>query len=257
MTPENLEELYQLPSLIAYERRCNQAARLGKIDRIRIRQAKIRIEYSIIPGLPEIQSEKLFSLERELDIQGLEQNRIHWAIKGVYLRAELIAANIIQEVQFQALPVQFQALFMENQPGPELHVQPFEGIAKELFTLINGHDPKMARQEHVAPALAQAAKELKLEGFTDRFLMPEWRYVVDHWQIDGLEAYARVPRLGRKNRLGNRQRESLWSVFERAREILAGQHRYTPASIFGAVAAYYKGRANKPFTHIIVDEAQD
>ncbi len=124
LTPETLEELYRLPSLIAYERQCNQAARLGKIDRIRIRQAEIRIEYSIIPGLPEIPSEQLFGLEWELDIQGFEQNRTHWAIKDVDLRAELIASNIIQEAQFQGLPAQFQALFMENQPGPELHVQP-------------------------------------------------------------------------------------------------------------------------------------
>jgi len=136
-------------------------------------------------------------------------------------------------------------------------VLPFEGVAKQLFTLVHAHDPKIARREHVAPALAQAAKELNLEGFTDRFLMSEWRYVVDAWQIDGLEAYARVPRLGRKNRLGNRQREKLWPVFERAREILASQHRYTPATVFGEVAAYYKDRPNKPFTHIIVDEAQD
>ena len=136
-------------------------------------------------------------------------------------------------------------------------IRPFEGVAKELFTLINGHDPKMARQEHVVPAIAQAAKEKELEGFTDRFLMSEWRYVVDAWQIDGLDAYARVPRLGRKNRLGSRQRERLWPIFERAREILAGQHRYTPASVFGNVAAYYKDRPDKPFSHIIVDEAQD
>ncbi|MEM7664054.1 MAG: 3'-5' exonuclease [Pseudomonadota bacterium] len=136
-------------------------------------------------------------------------------------------------------------------------IRPFEGIAKELFTLINGHDPKMARQEHVVPALAQAAKEQELEGFTDRFLMSEWRYVVDAWQIDGLDAYARVPRLGRKNRLGSRQRERLWPVFERARAILAGQHRYTPASVFGKVAVYYKDRPSRPFSHIIVDEAQD
>lgn len=150
-------------------------------------------------------------------------------------------------------------LLLHDDPNLDhrVSVRPFEGIAKELFTLINGHDPKMARQEHVVPAIAQAAKEQELEGFTDRFLMSEWRYVVDAWQIDGRDAYARVPRLGRKNRLGSRQRERLWPVFERARAILAGQHRYTPASVFGKVAVYYKDRPSKPFSHIIVDEAQD
>lgn len=136
-------------------------------------------------------------------------------------------------------------------------VQPFEGIARELFTLINGHDPKMARQEHVSTAIEQAAAELNLSGFTDRFLLSEWRFVIDAWQIDGLDSYARVPRLGRRNRLGNRQRERLWPVFERAREILASQLRYTPATVCGHVANYYLNKEDKPFTHIIVDEAQD
>jgi len=136
-------------------------------------------------------------------------------------------------------------------------VRPFEGVAKELFTLINGHDPKVARPEHVSEAILKASDELELSGFTDRFLMSEWRYVIDAWQIDSLEAYARVPRLGRKNRLGSKQRERLWPVFERVREILRTQLRYTPATVFGEVAAHYKDRDAKPFSHIIVDEAQD
>lgn len=136
-------------------------------------------------------------------------------------------------------------------------VRPFEGVAKELFTLIHGHDPKIARQEHIAAALKRAAQEVGLDGFTDRFVLSEWRFVVDAWQISSLEAYARVPRLGRRNRLGNKQRERLWPVFEHARKLLADQMRYTPAAIFGEVSAYYENRDVKPFTHIIVDEAQD
>jgi len=139
----------------------------------------------------------------------------------------------------------------------KVSVRPFEDAARELFTLIRGYNPEPARQDHVAPALAQAAAEQELDGFTNRFLLSEWRHVIDPWQIDGPEAYARVPRLGRKNRLGRRQRERLWPVFERARQIIAGQHIYTPAAVFGAVAAHYGDRRDKPFTHIIVDEAQD
>ena len=138
-----------------------------------------------------------------------------------------------------------------------LSVRPFAGVAKELFTLINGHEPQIAGPEHVSAALSQAADELKITGFTDRFLMSEWRSVIDAWQIDSLAAYARVPRPGRKNRLGGKQRERLWPVFGRVREILRAQLRYTPANVFGEVAAYYKHRKDKPFSHIIVDEAQD
>ena len=72
-----------------------------------------------------------------------------------------------------------------------------------------------------------------------------------------MESYAKVPRLGRKNRLGSKQRERLWPVFERAKELLSAQRRYTLASVFGGVANHYKTSDAKPFTHIIVDEAQD
>ncbi|SNZ20091.1 3'-5' exonuclease [Cohaesibacter gelatinilyticus] len=150
-------------------------------------------------------------------------------------------------------------LLMDNDKylDHRVSVRPFDGVAKELFTLINGHDPKLASLEHVSEAIMKASNELGLSGFTDRFLMSEWRYVIDAWQIDSLEAYANVPRLGRKNRLGSKQRERLWPVFGRAREILRSQLRYTPATVFGEVAAYYKNRDAKPFSHIIVDEAQD
>ena len=66
-----------------------------------------------------------------------------------------------------------------------------------------------------------------------------------------------MPRPGRKNRLGSKQRERLWPVFGRVRQILRARLRYTPANVFGEVAAYYRHCKDKPFSHIIVDEAQD
>ncbi len=139
----------------------------------------------------------------------------------------------------------------------KVSIRPFEGVARELFTLINGHDPNVARQEHVTAALTTAMQEQELSGFTDRFVLSEWRYVIDAWQIDSLDAYANVPRLGRKNRLGSKQRERLWPMFERAKQLLSDQRRYTSATVFGGVANHYKSSDAKPFTHIIVDEAQD
>ena len=63
--------------------------------------------------------------------------------------------------------------------------------------------------------------------------------------------------MGRKNRLGARQREALWQVFSRVRESLRQQALFTPASLFAAVTETYADRAEKPFSHIVVDEAQD
>ena len=48
-----------------------------------------------------------------------------------------------------------------------------------------------------------------LTEFTPQFLVSEWNNIVDAWQIDSLDAYRDVPRLGRKNRVGSKQRERI------------------------------------------------
>ena len=42
--------------------------------------------------------------------------------------------------------------------------------------------------------------------FPMRFLRSEWTHVVDAWQVADGDGYLKVPRLGRKNRLGSKQR---------------------------------------------------
>jgi hypothetical protein len=50
--------------------------------------------------------------------------------------------------------------------------------------------------------------------------------------------------MGRKNRLGARQRERLWHAFDAARKALAERGLMTPAGIFAAVSATYGGSAD-------------
>ena len=136
-------------------------------------------------------------------------------------------------------------------------VLPFEGVARDLFALAFGHAPRAASREHVKRALDAAVKELGLAEFTSRFLVSEWTNVVDAWRIDSLDAYAQVPRLGRKNRMGSKQRERVWPIFVRARELLESRGLDSWPGIFAKVTAHYAERDHKPFSHIIVDEAQD
>ena len=111
--------------------------------------------------------------------------------------------------------------------------------------------------EQIKRALEAAAIELGLTDFTSRFLVSEWNNIVDAWQIHSLDAYRDVPRLGRKNRLGSKQRERVWPVFARARELLQAQGVNSWPQTFAEVTAHYAEREHKPFSHIIVDEAQD
>jgi hypothetical protein len=136
-------------------------------------------------------------------------------------------------------------------------VAPWHTIADELHQLALGRRAVVASDEQVEDAVTKAAEAVGVKGFTLRFLLSEWRHVVDAWQIADVEAYAKVPRLGRKNRMSAGQRERLWPVFVAVRASLAKRGLATWPDINGRVAAHYTAREIKPFTHIVVDEAQD
>ncbi len=140
---------------------------------------------------------------------------------------------------------------------PRITVASFEGLATELFQLAFGRKPRVALADQVEAALAGAARDAGLKAYSQRFLSAEWDCVVDAWRVADSGSYADVPRLGRKNRLGSRQREALWPVFEAARSAIKAQGALTWAGVFHALADHYAAKDEKPFTHVVVDEAQD
>jgi superfamily I DNA/RNA helicase len=66
-----------------------------------------------------------------------------------------------------------------------------------------------------------------------------------------------VPRLGRKNRLGAKQRARLWPVFAALKASLKERALFTWARVCAEVTKHYAAKSEKPFSHIVVDEAQD
>ena len=136
-------------------------------------------------------------------------------------------------------------------------VLPYRMIADELYQLAFGRRATVASDAQVEDTIAKAAEAVGAKGFTLRFLLSEWRHVVDAWQIADVEAYAKVPRLGRKNRMSAGQRERLWPVFAAVRASLTKRGLATWPEIYGRAAVYYAKRPTKPFSHIVVDEAQD
>ncbi len=136
-------------------------------------------------------------------------------------------------------------------------VLPIRAVADELFQLALGHRATPASDEQVGDAVTKAAETVGDGGYPLRFILSEWRHVVDAWQIADIKAYAGVPRLGRKGRMSAGQRERLWPVFAAARASLARRGLLTWPQIFGEVTAHYATRTPKPFDHVVVDEAQD
>ena len=71
------------------------------------------------------------------------------------------------------------------------------------------------------------------------------------------DAYRDVSRLGRKTRIGGKQREILWSIFQRVHAGLADHRCVTWAEVFGCLADEWDAGVLHPYDYVVVDETQD
>jgi len=63
--------------------------------------------------------------------------------------------------------------------------------------------------------------------------------------------------LGRKTRLPEQQRRTLWEIFSRVRSGLQARNLITKAYMFGRLASHLNDSEQRPFDYVVVDEAQD
>jgi mRNA-degrading endonuclease RelE of RelBE toxin-antitoxin system len=117
--------------------------------------------------------------------------------------------------------------------------------------------PSLANAEVVEAMIARAAQAGGSTRFADRFLLNEWTDVVDAWDLQSWEDYRDVARLGRKTRIGGKQREQLWEIFKSLRAKLAAKGLVTWPGVFSRLAADLPGSGARPFDFIVADEAQD
>jgi hypothetical protein len=144
-----------------------------------------------------------------------------------------------------------------NEPdiANRIAVHPVTEIGYDLYTAAF-NQPNIAPRGMIEMLLRQAAAEVQGHRFSRKFLIGEWSEVVDAWQLATWQDYRDVPRLGRKTRIGGKQREALWSIFGRVRAGLAERKAVTWPDVFGRVTAHII--ANKsPFDFVVVDESQD
>ncbi|MDW9689750.1 AAA family ATPase [Sinorhizobium meliloti] len=136
-------------------------------------------------------------------------------------------------------------------------ISSFEQGAADLYALITGRKAYLVGRDKLRAIVIEAANAAGVTRYTPQFLNSEWEHVIDAWQIDSAEAYAAVPRMGRKNRLGSKQRDELWMVFAEVRRQLRAKALLTSADLFTVVTEHFRDRGEKPYTHVVVDEAQD
>lgn len=181
--------------------------------------------------------------------------------RAVFLARQYPAARILlttfSDALANALQVKLNRL-VGNEPeiSNRIVVCSIRRIAHELYTEAF-EEPKIIEPEQVRSLLNAAAAKVPGHRLAESFLFGEWRDVVDAWQLETWEDYRDVQRLGRKTRIGGKQRESLWSIFEQVHNELKQNQLLTWPGLFCRVANSLATSNEQPFDFAVVDEAQD
>jgi mRNA-degrading endonuclease RelE of RelBE toxin-antitoxin system len=137
-----------------------------------------------------------------------------------------------------------------------LTVCALDQAAYDLYAAAFGQ-PNLATPAQIRAAIADA-RDAGLGGkLTPEFLFEEWDELVDAWNVTDGDDYAAIPRPGRRTRLGAQQREAAWGVFETVRRRLAERRLITWPMLYARLTTRLAEGGALPFTHVVVDEAQD
>lgn len=93
--------------------------------------------------------------------------------------------------------------------------------------------------------------------FTEMFLAEEWRHVVLAQEVTCAAEYLLAKREGRGRGLGSRQRAQVWQAIWEFEEELRRRRVWTYETICVEATRLLDERPDKPYRHIVVDEAQD
>jgi hypothetical protein len=144
----------------------------------------------------------------------------------------------------------------EPEIAARITVKAITAVGYDVYTARFGQ-PQIAAPALIKTLITKAAAEVEGHKFSSHFLFGEWTEVADAWQLKTWEAYRDVSRLGRKTRIGGKQREILWTIFERVRAALAERKAVTWAEVFGRLADQLATDKQRPYDHAVVDECQD
>lgn len=149
-------------------------------------------------------------------------------------------------------------LLIGTQPrlGERLDVYSMNALGKRLYELQFG-PVQLASREVIRTILKESAQTTQEYNFSSSFLLSEWEDIVDAWQLASWEEYRDVRRLGRKTRLPEAQRATLWSIFEKARDKLKKSGLTTHAGMFSTLTSTIQQRSTPLYDFAIIDEAQD
>ncbi len=143
-----LRALMSLPTLFAYERFVEQAARVGRITEIARRQDGFAITFAFDAHVPPVPYETFMALLRELDIDSKwEINRSHWAVKNVNLARVLHGAGLLSSPTLGPVAAPPRVFISYSWDSPEHQAW----VAQLAITLRNHGVDVILDQWHVRP----------------------------------------------------------------------------------------------------------
>lgn len=147
---------------------------------------------------------------------------------------------------------------ISNEPrlAERLEVHAMNAIAERLYEQHFGQ-PNIAFPDIIRRFMTEVAAAATDRKFGLSFLLTEWEDLVDAWQLDSWESYRDIKRLGRKTRLQESQRATIWAILDAVRNRLHTEGFITSSEMFTRLAAQVGNRKHPPFQFVVVDEAQD
>ena len=144
----------------------------------------------------------------------------------------------------------------EPKLAERIDVEALEPLASRLHRARIG-PAELADRATVAKAVTDATAAVTGHKFAPAFVLSEWDQLADAWQLATWEEYRDIARLGRKSRLSEAQRKTLWDIFTRARTDLTAKKVLTASAVFTALANDISKKKKPPYEFAVLDEAQD
>lgn len=146
-------------------------------------------------------------------------------------------------------------LIDDEKTESRIEVTHVDRIAHRIFRKAHGA-PHMLGAEDEKALWAGLIDELGLK-FTPVFLSEEWRQVVLARRISTADDYLAAKRTGRGRALGPAQRAQVWQAIWEFEQTLTQQGVWTHETVRREATRLLEESTQKPFRHIIIDEAQD
>jgi mRNA-degrading endonuclease RelE of RelBE toxin-antitoxin system len=142
----------------------------------------------------------------------------------------------------------------EPRLGERIDVHAINSIGQRMHERFCGKY-EMIEDTAVHKKLHELSIDIAKDKFSQRFLRSEWAEIIDSWNILSWDQYRDFPRLGRKTRLPESQRQELWTLFSKLRAQIDG--KTTLAGLFHKTIDAINQSGKSIFDHIVVDESQD